>query len=77
MTILPYTSAALIKAGYNPQPLEQAAHRNFNAVGRHRRGNLVRSALYASDAVTWDFWREFMAAARALRGGGEEMKEAA
>lgn len=74
--MLPWTSAALIKAGYSPQPLEQAAHRNFNAVGRHQRGHLVRSALYASDAVTWDFWREFMAAARVLRGG-EEMKEAA
>lgn len=75
--MLPWTSAALIKAGHDPVPMEQAAHRNFNAVGRHQRGHLVRSALYASDSVTEEFWKVFCAAARVLRGGGEEMKEAA
>lgn len=72
MNILPDTIYRLLAAGYNPIPLEEAANRCFNAIGPGG----VRSGLYSSDATTWAFWKEFMAAARVLRGG-EEMKEAA
>lgn len=73
MNWLPYTVSRLLAAGYNPIPLEESANRCFNAVGPGG----VRSGLYSSDATTWAFWQEFMRAAKVLRGGGEEMKEAA
>lgn len=73
MTWLPDTIGRLLAAGYNPIPLEEAANRCFNAVGP----NGVRSGLYSSDATTGAFWQEFMRAAKVLRGGGEEMREAA
>ncbi len=71
MTYLPYTTTALLRAGYSPQPLEEAANRCFNAVGRHN-GQLVRGALYSSDETTQRFWDAFCAAAKVLRGGEEE-----
>lgn len=76
MTHLPYTTTALLRAGYSPQPLEEAASRCFNAVGHDTQGRLVRGALYSSDETTQRFWDAFCAAAKVLRGG-EEMKEAA
>lgn len=62
----PHTSKALMAAGMNPLPLEEAAHRNFNPVGRNKRRRLVRSALYASDAITEQFWNVFVQAHKAL-----------
>lgn len=61
----PYTSNALMAAGVSPMPMEEAAHRAFEAVGEHD-GKLVRSALYSSDATTQKFWDEFVQAHRAL-----------
>lgn len=71
MTLLPYTTTALLRAGYSPQPLEEAANRCFNAVGPHN-GRLVRGALYSSDETTQRFWDAFCAAAKVLRGGEAE-----
>lgn len=64
--ILPYTSAALLKAGYNPQPLQRAANDNFMAVGTHERGHMEQGAIYASNETTERFWQVFCAAHRAL-----------
>lgn len=72
MTYLPYTTTALLRAGYNPQPLEEAANRCFNAVGRDTHGRLVRGALYSSDETTQRFWDAFCVAAKVLRGGEAE-----
>lgn len=69
--MLPYTTTALLRAGYSPQPLEEAASRCFNAVGPHN-GRLVRGALYSSDETTQRFWDAFCAAAKVLRGGDAE-----
>ena len=71
MTLLPYTTTALLRVGYSPQQLEGAANRCFNAVGQHN-GQLVRSALYSSDETTQRFWDAFRAAAKVLRGGEAE-----
>lgn len=69
MTLLPYTTTALLRAGYSPQPLEEAANRCLNAVGRDQKGRLVRGALYSSDETTQRFWDAFCVAAKVLRGG--------
>ena len=69
--MLPYTTTALLRAGYSPHPLEEAANRCFNAVGQHN-GRVVRGALYSSDETTQRFWDAFCAAAKVLRGGEAE-----
>ena len=73
----PYTSALLLRAGFDPTPLEEAANRCFNAVGRNQKGALERGALYSTDETTQRFWDAFNAARMLLRGGDERMKEAA
>lgn len=65
--ILPYTSQALLTAGYNPQPLQRAANDSFMAVGTHERGHMEQGAIYASNETTEHFWQVFCAAHRVLQ----------
>lgn len=62
--ILPHTSQALLRAGYSPQQLQQAASRAFTNAQTATTGDIQQ------------FWYAFMGAHRALYRGGT-MQEAA
>lgn len=64
MTLLPYTTTALLRAGYSPQQLEEAARRAFTDPGQ------------ASVRTVQHFWDTFVDAHSKIYRGGA-LQEAA
>lgn len=68
MTILPYTTQALLRAGYSPERLERAANACFKATAAETEQVSVRTVQH--------FWDSFVDAhAKIYRGGA--LQEAA